>query len=407
MRPYPILLLLFFPVYLMGQSLLPNGDFRKVNICCEYHVSCAPMGWWTSSGSTFNFEPYEYDKVTKQVLPHPALIKMQSIEGLNDRSYVQAPLLCPLVKGQEYILEFELGFRERKYAEIGVYFSDTFIHIPIRTGMVFDSTTGYFQSYLVDSLLPFAPTTTFDLNPHLLGPDKVQIRYVYTASGTERFILIGNFKSDTDTRYKRKLFHRSCPKYHLIELRSISLRPLETSSSFCNCEAQLELLNTLNRRHTFFGGCMDSLPVNMNTLFRGIPAWEPYFQREETRRQPGSLPHTGQAYRIENIYFDFDSAALRPESYPALDSLYEILEQFPGYGIAIIGHTDSLGGVAYNEDLSLRRAESVRSYLVNKGLDSQLIWAYGKGSSMPVAPNSTEEGRQQNRRVEFILRDPE
>src|SRR5688572_24114219 len=68
-------LLICFPYFGGAQHFLPNGDFTNLNVCCEYHVSCAPMGWWTSSSSTFNFKPVVYDKA-KRPIPVPAMVKM-------------------------------------------------------------------------------------------------------------------------------------------------------------------------------------------------------------------------------------------------------------------------------------------------------------------------------------------
>jgi OOP family OmpA-OmpF porin len=72
-------------------------------------------------------------------------------------------------------------------------------------------------------------------------------------------------------------------------------------------------------------------------------------------------------------------------------------------GIALIGHTDSIGGPAYNQKLSEQRAASVKAYLVSKGIDANKITTSGKGESQPVASNKTADGRQKNRRVDVEL----
>jgi outer membrane protein OmpA-like peptidoglycan-associated protein len=110
-------------------------------------------------------------------------------------------------------------------------------------------------------------------------------------------------------------------------------------------------------------------------------------------------------YRIERLYFAFDSAVLESRSFASLDSLAEILRHYPDFQVTIVGHTDSLGNAVYNEWLSLKRAEVVKDYLISRGIAPETLTAIGRGSSEPLASNHTEEGRQLNRRVAFMLRE--
>jgi outer membrane protein OmpA-like peptidoglycan-associated protein len=105
--------------------------------------------------------------------------------------------------------------------------------------------------------------------------------------------------------------------------------------------------------------------------------------------------------RINNIFFDFDEYYLLPESFPELDRLAAILLKDTKQKVEIDGHTDIIGKAEYNVDLSLKRAQTVRDYLVSKGLDESRFIVKGFGTSKPVADNTTEEGRSQNRRVEI------
>ncbi len=113
------------------------------------------------------------------------------------------------------------------------------------------------------------------------------------------------------------------------------------------------------------------------------------------------LLETQKKVRLNNIFFDFDKYDLKPESYPELDRVYKILAENPQYILHIEGHTDSIGTDEYNLKLSQRRAESVRNYLIKKGLAKDRIVIFGYGFSMPLASNETEEGRALNRRVEI------
>lgn len=107
---------------------------------------------------------------------------------------------------------------------------------------------------------------------------------------------------------------------------------------------------------------------------------------------------------LTNIFFDFNKASLRHESYAQLRSAVKFLKTYPTLQVEIGGHTDSVGTDEINKTLSEARASAVREYLVRVGgIDGARITAVGYGSSRPVASNDTEEGRQQNRRTEFTI----
>ncbi len=99
--------------------------------------------------------------------------------------------------------------------------------------------------------------------------------------------------------------------------------------------------------------------------------------------------------------FDFDKAVLKPEGKAKLDDLVEKISHVTLEVIIAVGHTDAIGSDAYNQKLSVRRAESVKAYLVGKGIEKNRVYTEGKGKKQPVADNKTEAGRAQNRRVEI------
>lgn len=105
---------------------------------------------------------------------------------------------------------------------------------------------------------------------------------------------------------------------------------------------------------------------------------------------------------LRNIYFEFNKATFKQESYNELNKLERMLQQNALMKVEISGHTDNVGTNAYNKTLSQKRAEAVRNYLTKKGIDSGRVTAVGYGSSKPLASNDDEsEGRALNRRVEF------
>ncbi|WP_104203671.1 OmpA family protein [Billgrantia saliphila] len=102
------------------------------------------------------------------------------------------------------------------------------------------------------------------------------------------------------------------------------------------------------------------------------------------------------------VTFAFDSAEIRPQAHRTLDEVATTLRENPDLRVRIEGHTDSVGSAQYNQDLSQRRADSVKEYLVSRGIDERRMTTRGFGEENPVATNETDAGRQQNRRVEII-----
>lgn len=106
---------------------------------------------------------------------------------------------------------------------------------------------------------------------------------------------------------------------------------------------------------------------------------------------------------IPKVQFDFDKSDVRPESFTALDMIADIMLKRPSLKLKIVAHTCTIGTAEYNLKLSDRRAKAVMDYLVQKGVPPPSLRYRGAGYSEPIADNSTEEGREKNRRVEFRL----
>jgi OOP family OmpA-OmpF porin len=102
-----------------------------------------------------------------------------------------------------------------------------------------------------------------------------------------------------------------------------------------------------------------------------------------------------------DAFFDFDKSVLKPEGKAKLDDLVGKIQGINLEVIIAVGHTDSVGTDQYNQRLSVRRAESVKAYLVSKGIEKNRVYTEGKGEKQPVADNKTAEGRAKNRRVEI------
>jgi outer membrane protein OmpA-like peptidoglycan-associated protein len=104
-----------------------------------------------------------------------------------------------------------------------------------------------------------------------------------------------------------------------------------------------------------------------------------------------------------SITFAFDSSNLQPQFHPVLDDVASTLAEYNQTVVEVAGHTDSVGTDAYNQTLSVQRAQSVANYLMGKGLVRDRFIVTGAGETHPIASNDTESGRAQNRRVEITL----
>ena len=111
----------------------------------------------------------------------------------------------------------------------------------------------------------------------------------------------------------------------------------------------------------------------------------------------------GVTVKLKNVYFDYDKTTLQSQSYVELDKVVEFLQKNSSVEIEIAGHTDSRGSDQYNLDLSQGRCQSVVDYLIAQGVESYRLTAHGYGEGKPIDSNDTEDGRANNRRVEFTV----
>ena len=123
-------------------------------------------------------------------------------------------------------------------------------------------------------------------------------------------------------------------------------------------------------------------------------------EEEEAKRLRDEI---NQVLAGSTIEFKYNSSILQPKSIPILNRLVAIFKEHPDINFEIQGHTDKRGKEDYNVKLSQQRADAVKQYLIKEGLDENRFTTRGYGSSMPIADNSTNEGRLKNRRVVFQI----
>lgn len=282
------------------------------------------------------------------------------------REYLQTQLKSPLQAGQTYRLQFYVSLSEYSphiIATIGGLFtkdriSDTTFNILMRkeekilSGRIKQTIANYLEPQVVHS----ADTLLDDTENWTL------IEGTFIAEGGEEFLTIGNFYPAAQSNFvdKNEPDNILPGAYYYIDDISVT--------------------------------CLD------------CPPERPLTDSTHNHREPqiaGQSLSEGSTFVLKNIFFEFDKSTLLQQSYNELMRLLELLERNPKMKIEISGHTDNRGTAEYNQKLSNNRANAVVQYLINKGVDSRRLTYKGYGKTQPIDTNDTEEGRSNNRRVEF------
>ncbi|MDR2038308.1 MAG: OmpA family protein [Bacteroidales bacterium] len=195
--------------------------------------------------------------------------------------------------------------------------------------------------------------------------------------------------------YDAKYYTPLKAKFELIDLSS-SEKVIEADSDsatgeflVCLPSGERYALNIKRKGYLFFSEHFTMAPGTYN---------EPYNKEFPLRKI-----QVGEKVILQNIFFDFDSHKLLDESKAELEGLVQFMNDNPEVKVRITGHTDNIGKVAYNFELSQNRARSVANFLLGEGVAMNRVTYKGMGASEPVADNSTEEGRAQNRRTELVI----
>ena len=134
----------------------------------------------------------------------------------------------------------------------------------------------------------------------------------------------------------------------------------------------------------------------------------PVIEKIESTKEPIKVQLTQEEQEVinkvfHNLELETGKAVIRESSFPSLDELVNLLKRKPTFKLLIDGHTDNVGGMTYNQKLSQERADAVKKYLTDKGVDNSRVIAKGYGMTKPIVSNETAAGRQKNRRVEFTI----
>jgi outer membrane protein OmpA-like peptidoglycan-associated protein len=359
---------LFFLLLLLqqvsAQDLIANGTFEDVNICAEFNKPCAPEAWRTVSP----FLPQYLSAATQKGFDKHVGIPVFNTGATNVRNYMQSQLICPMIQGKIY--QFSIRLKSDDHfllGSIGVLFSDSLI----------------FQEK--EKLLQLKPS--IDLGATYGGLSRkvrkgwVTIRIDYTASGKEKYIVIGNFQTDQEqTRILLETPKPFSSCYYFLD--DISLLTPDTS---CWCANSAEMRTSIykqDERHSFT---------------RPIPAVEIPVDI------PVGISVQTDTINLGDLSFKFNAFEIDSATRENLRHYFAGTDAADILSIDIYGHTDSIGSNSYNLELSEKRAIAIRNMLDEIGLSALVREVKGVGDGQPVSTNDTEAGRKLNRRVQLII----
>jgi outer membrane protein OmpA-like peptidoglycan-associated protein len=362
-----ILILLLFPLIVSSQNILPNGGFEDENICTEYGKNCAPEAWIATSlraNYYFDDQPHAHSG------NHFVGLIIGNIAHAGYRSFIRTQLLCRLQQGHQYKIEFFVRSAHFAFDSIGVYFSpDDFL---------------YDKRYFKNITPQLWAKDGLDSNSY--NPSYWQkVHFIYTATGNEQFITIGNFKRGEYA----KMEHAEFEDNFYFFLDDVSLIPVDANEHLCvEADSVKKIIYDENERHT--------LLERKIYLYRKNPP--------AVIDLPKTINVRIDTLLIPNIFFATAKYELTEKNISLLDSFCNKIKERIVDSLIIEGHTDSVGKIIYNEKLSENRAKSVKEYIQQKTFlkDEKIITRFF-ASTRPIASNNKEEGRQKNRRVEVFL----
>jgi len=443
-----------FPATLFPQSknMVPNYSFEKYEICPEdytpqdmthklvpswsyptiatpdYFNRCSPRNVSVPVNFAGESEPLTGDAYVGAIL-----------SGTEEsyREYIQGMVLQPLVQGKKYCVRF--SYKLASYSRFAVdrlslYFSDVEIRNTININLPYTPQINSKEGLFLDNIEAWE-----------------ELCNLYTATGNEKYFIIGNFRNYDHTNYvvtDKNVVNLRNKAYAYYYIDDVIITPLDNCR---DCPCVMHDFESRIADSVYTGGrdpatgLIETIKndgrIRIN-LMGGTPpytvSWNNGMNGQEIRNLPAGLYvyramdanncmssdtiffkeieinrsrledklnqiEEGSAIVLENVFFEFDKTALLPASFAELDKVALFMIDQNISLIEISGHTDSEGTDTYNQKLSEGRAESVVKYLISKGVSPERIRAEGYGETRPIESNSTEGGKAQNRRVEFTL----
>jgi outer membrane protein OmpA-like peptidoglycan-associated protein len=366
-----------FSCQIAAQNLVPNPGFeqyKKIPVTFCYtakEFSASVKDWTTPNEATADYFHAKckanVSTIKKNFAGFQKAEEGQAYVGIyccmgqgsNYSEYIKTKLIKPLKAGQKYIVQFYVSL-----SEASEYAVD-------RLGVLFRK-----DNLVQKNLFPLNYNATAESPDSVFYDDKIkwrQVRLSFTATGGEKYMIIGNFHASGDTHLKKvpvnkKKYYKENGCYYYLDDVCLA-EENEDGNCFCPLAP------------------IDSTPI-------------PIVQQDSVSLIQATLK---KPVILNFVFFDSNEAILKPESFPSLDTLAVFLNEEQKYFISIVGYTDNSGDEQKNQKLSEARAKAVADYLISKGISPFRVGSGGKGSADPVSDNSTPEGRAKNRRVEYTL----
>lgn len=341
---------MFFSSAQTRKNLVPNGGFEAHKNKKNTNISNAAP--WKGVATVDYYQEILKQDTSRFKGPHSGGACAGLRFQLKYKEFIYVKLLEPLKAGKVY--HFEAYFRLLSISP----------HSLKHMG-VFMSKKPYVFSDKIDTTNSLYVYNKKGLSNHF---DWIKLDGDYTAKGGERYITLGNFVKKT----KRDMYKMDKSK----------------------------IFKTFHEAYYFFDDV--SMYEKIDSSLLPVVAVKPVEVKKDSTLLIKNQLKQGDVIRLKSIFFDTGKSELADDDYPELDKLVDQLEKNPQMEIRINGHTDSQGNEDLNQKLSEARAKAVFDYLIEKGIGNEIDFK-GFGSSKPVGTNDTEEGRRQNRRVEFEI----
>ncbi len=367
--------------FLEGQNLVVNGQFSYYDECPGplRHVELTAVSSWRqpTEGTPDYYHPCGHpttsvpDNLYGSIYPAAGNgyvgmhLYVDDHDYFDDKEYIMGLLSEPMQEGAQYIVQFNAALAQQSRYAIPR------VEAHLTTEPIYTKTYGtlFYKELHMEEChsawvkrfpLPQIRSDSMDWEPGVWET----ISDTLTAKGGEQYIILGSFTPNQE------------------------VGPVLTNPE-----------TPYNTAYYYF----DNVHVEMTApppahLAENNP------QQPQAKRTPPKLTladslKPGFTFELKNIFFEFDKAFLKPQSQDALEKLLRFMRGNPHTRIQIEGHTDSVGTHAYNQQLSERRALSVKRYLLQNGINSERLETKGYGKKKPLVSNRTEQGRAKNRRV--------
>jgi outer membrane protein OmpA-like peptidoglycan-associated protein len=359
-----LFLVFLVPAAAAAQNLVPNSDLegKKGKFTSRPWTFINTIDYFIYVSPPPKSDPVDKNQTLRKAHSGKAYLGMRIWGGY--REYIQVKLEAPLKAGKKYSFAM--------YVAVSPYGNS----IANSLGAYFSKSAMALGDYTVVNKC--RPQVEFHFSRASKdSTDWFRLQGTFTAKGGEKFLSIGHFTGRFRTHFTKKkalkfMFRKEAYYY----FDDISLYELD--------EQGQEIT-----QHPMKKEDVEKIPVDT------AKGDQNYLEKEVKINTPVVL---------KNIYFATGKAELMPESYEELGLLVELLSNDTASRVEVTGHTDNRGNEEENKKLSFERAKAVVKYLVDNGIREERLTFSGMGSEQPITTNDTEEGRQQNRRVEFVIR---